>query len=75
MRSIPDNFLLGNDTLTKINAVVRELERSYRLQNDIDFAYGKLCNIIKGEMFEKLDHRKIKISNGSSNKRQRVGKP
>ena len=73
MRSIPGNFLLRTDTLTKINAVVGELEGSYKLQNDIDFAYGKLCNIINGEMFEKLNHRKINISDGSSNKRRRVG--
>ena len=69
VQSIPENFLLGNDTLTEINAVVGEFEGSYRVQNDIDFAYGKLCNIIKGELFEKLNHMKIKISNGSSNKR------
>ena len=69
MQSISKNFLFGNDTLTKINAVVGEFEGSYRVQNDTDFAYGKFCNIIKGELFEILNHMKIKISNGSSNKR------
>ena len=68
-------FLGCTDTFAKLNDIMGELEGSYRLQNDVDAAYGKLCEIVKGEMLEKLNYKTIKISNGSSNKRRRVGKP
>ena len=75
VQSLPENFLGGTDTFAKLNDIMGELEGSYRLQTDVDAAYGKLCEIVKGEMLEKLNYKTIKIFNGLSNKRRRVGKP
>ena len=59
-----------NEILTR----VWQLERSLCEQQDIDNAYADLCKIIKKEMLQKLEHKKI-LNNSNISKHRRSAKP
>ena len=44
-------------------------------QNNLDSAYGDLCEIIESEMTSRLPKRHIKPVISGNNKRRKVGKP
>ena len=73
--TIPATF--GTDPLyiNEIHTRVWQLERSLCEQQDIDNAYADLCKIIKKEMLQKLEHKKILNNSNISNKRRRSAKP
>ena len=75
VRNIPDNFFLEQEVVTDLHNAVFNLEASLRTQQDIDNSYKTLCSCIKSEMSEKLNKRNVNITNASSNKRRKIGKP
>ena len=75
VRNIQDNFLQEEEIVSNLHNTVFNLEASFRTQQDIDNSYNTLCTYIKKEMSEKLEKCNIKISNASSNKRRKIGKP
>jgi len=75
VKNIPEHFLNTDIVVKEIHDAVFRLEQSLQCQNDIDSACTKLCSILKTEMYEKLSHKSIKIQNGYSNKKRKIGKP
>ena len=72
-RNYPQGFL--NDCASELNICIDKLESGVSNQKDIDGIYKEIVSIVKTEMQDKLEHRKIKISVGTDNKHRRSRKP
>ena len=65
--NIPHIFLSDIDILSSVNTAIADLEGSLRTQDDIDIAFNGWCNIVKGEMYDKLPCKSVMF--GLQNKR------
>ena len=72
-RDIPSDFLL--DKREELTNFIETLENSTRNQSDADENYNLSVNLIKKEMYQKVDFKTIKIKTGTNNKKRRLKKP
>ena len=72
-RDIPNNFL--NDRIAEVEDLIAKLESNVRNQTDLDNKYDDFISLIINEMYRKVNHKKIKIKEGQSNKKRRLRKP
>ena len=72
-RDIPSDFLL--DKREELTNFIETLENSTRNQSDADENYNLFVNLIKKEMYQKVDFKTIKIKTGTNNKKRRLKKP
>ena len=76
VKSIPLDFLQSADCQFRLNETILRLENSCKTQNDVNTMYSSFVNIVKLEMNEKLNSRRIRLSDSvSSNKKRRINKP
>ena len=74
-RNIPDSFLSDMNICRQLHKAVFRLENNMSSQNDLDEAYGYLCTLLKDEMKNKLDYKRIKIENSVNNNKRKIRKP
>ena len=66
----------SHDCLLRLNETILCLENSNKTQNDVNTMYSSFVNNFKLEMNERLNLRRICLSDSvSSNKKQRIKKP
>ena len=56
----------------EIRNIITKLENTTRSQNDADDNYADFVYIIKQEMYQKVNYKKIKVEIGQSNKKRRT---
>ncbi|CAC5356045.1 unnamed protein product [Mytilus coruscus] len=71
-RSIPNDWMSDNETISKLNTFITELEESEINQLNLDNKYEDFVKIVHTEMDLKLNKRKTNIYDGKSNKRRRM---
>ena len=74
-RNIPDSFPSDMNICRQLHETVFKLENNMSSQNNLDEAYDKLCSLLKDEMKNKLDYKRIKIENSINNKKRKIRKP
>ena len=66
----------SHDSQIRLNETIQRLENSNKLQNDVNTMYSSFVRNVKCEMNEKLNSRRIRLSDSvSSNKKRRLKKP
>ena len=74
-RNIPDSILSDKNICRQFHETVFRLEGNMSSQNNLDEAFDKLCSLLKDEMKNKLDFKRIKIENSVNNKKRKIRKP
>ncbi len=72
---ISSDFMMNDDTMTKINDIILKLEEAEATQNSVNKLYDVVCDEIRQEMDKKLNKKGIIIKHGLSNKRRRIKIP
>ena len=66
-RDIPTDFL--QDKREEIRNIITKLENTTPNQNDADDNYADFVHMIKQEMYQKVNYKKIKVEIGQNNKK------
>jgi hypothetical protein len=61
--------------LKYVHTCIFKLEQGYKDRQDIVEAYNDICNIIKKEMYDKINFKTVMVKNSNCNKKGKVGKP
>ena len=72
-RDISTDFLNGR--LEEIRRLITNIETNMQNRTDAVEHYTHFVNLVRNEMYYKVNHKNIKIKNGDSNKKRRTKKP
>ena len=72
-RDIPVNFLI--DRQEEISHLINKIETEMHNQSGADQCYNDFTNLIRQEMYQKVQYKNIKLKEGVNNKKRRVKKP
>ena len=72
-RDIPVNFLI--DRQEEISHLINKIETEMHNESGADQCYNDFTNLIRQEMYRKVQYKNIKLKEGVNNKKRRVKKP
>ncbi len=75
LSSVPDDFLMSEDSKRQIRQVALNIQRRETDQNNLDAQYQEFCDIVTNEMDRRLVSKTVKLQAGGSNKKRKVKQP
>ena len=72
-RAYPQDFLYGR--VDELNAFIDRIEYDLSSQQELDTIYKEMVSLITDELYEKVQHKKIKLGSSTDNKKRRTKKP
>ena len=72
-RAYPQGFLYGR--VDELNAFIDRIEYDLSSQQELDTIYKEMVSLITDELYEKVQHKKIKLGSSTDNKKRITKKP
>ena len=74
-RNVPNDFLLSDDMINRVNDMIAQIEANEKSQKHIDNVYDSFCGAVKEEMCEKVDNKTVLIKPDQNGRKRRMKKP